>query len=169
MRASRALLLVAAGAVVVSGLAACTSSGSDASGGPVPGGEDGTALESAATTLAGALASGDFGEVGVSAGEPQAVSDEYAATVEGLGDLTPSVTLVGVSEPTGDPATATATYAWTWPVGPDGWSYQSEATFTQSDDEWLVDWDVATIEPSLSPSVTLDLVGLGARRGDILG
>ena len=40
---------------------------------------------------------------------------------------------------------------------------------TQVDDEWQAAWDVATIEPSLSPSVTLDLVSLGAKRGDILG
>ena len=47
--------------------------------------------------------------------------------------------------------------------------YTTEATLSQVNDEWLADWDVATIEPSLSPKVTLDLVSLGARRGDILG
>ena len=47
--------------------------------------------------------------------------------------------------------------------------YTTESTLSQVNDEWLADWDVATIEPSLSPKVTLDLVSLGARRGDILG
>ena len=169
MRAPRVLLHVAAGALVVSGLAACTSSGSDESGGSGGAADAGTALESAATALGGALASGDFAQVGFVADDAQAVSDEYAATVEGLGELTPSVDLVEVSDPAGDPATATATYGWSWPVGPDGWSYRTTASFSEVDGEWLADWDVATIEPSLHPAVTLDLVDLGAQRGDILG
>ena len=107
--------------------------------------------------------------MGFSSADPAAVTEEYATVVEGLEDLTPTVTLADVSEPSGDPATATATYDWTWPLGPDGWQYSSQATLTQTDDEWLADWDPATIEPTLGPKVTMDLVGLGAKRGDILG
>jgi cell division protein FtsI/penicillin-binding protein 2 len=123
----------------------------------------------AAEALGAALASGDFSSVGFTSADPQAVTDEYAATVAGLGDLTPTVTLAGVSDPTTVEREATATYDWSWPIGPDGWSYQTEAPLSMLDDEWLVDWDVATIEPSLHESVTLDLVSLGAERGDILG
>ena len=81
----------------------------------------------------------------------------------------PDVSLGEVTTPTGNPATATATYDWTWPIGPDGWSYSSQASFSERDGEWLLGWDVATIEPSLHDAVTLDLVTLGAQRGDILG
>ena len=119
--------------------------------------------------MAAALATGDFAAVAFTSADPQAVADEYAATVEGLGDLTPTVTLAGVTEPTTAEPRATATYDWSWPIGPDGWSYQTEAPLSLLDGEWLADWDVATIEPSLHESVTLDLVSLGAKRGDILG
>ena len=86
------------------------------------------------------------------------MGDEYAAIVEGLEDLTPTVTVADIGEPSGsqsdEPAdeqpTAMATFDWTWPLGPDGWTYSSQATFTQDDGEWLAEWDVATIEPSLS-------------------
>ena len=144
-------------------LTACTSDdpGSDEPDVPSP--------AAAAEALGAALASGDFGSVAFTSADPQAVTVEYAATVEGLGDLTPTVTLAGVSDPTTVEPSATATYDWTWPIGPDGWSYQTEAPLSLLDDEWQVGWDVATIEPSIHESVTLDLVSLGAARGDILG
>jgi cell division protein FtsI/penicillin-binding protein 2 len=157
--------------VVVSLVTACTSGGDDpdATAGTGGGSDSGTALEAAAGALADALASGDFAPVGFTGTDPRAVEEEYAATVEGLEDLEPTVTLADVAEPSGEQPTATATFDWTWPIGPDGWTYTSQATLSESDDEWLVEWDVATIEPSLSTSVTLDLVSLGAKRGDILG
>ena len=151
--------------LALTSLTACT--GDEASTPPESG--DTSSPDGAAQTLADALASGDFGDVGFTSADPAAVTDEYATVVEGLEDLTPTVTLADVSEPSGDPATATATYDWTWPLGPDGWQYSSQATLTQTDDEWLAEWDPATIEPTLGPKVTMDLVGLGAKRGDILG
>ena len=58
--------------------------------------------DGAAQTLADALASGDFADVGFETADPAAVTEEYAAVVEGLEDLTPTVTLADVSEPSGD-------------------------------------------------------------------
>jgi hypothetical protein len=165
MRRRRVLVQMTGLFLALTSLTACT--GDDAST-PAESG-DVSSPDGAAQTLADALASGDFGDVGFTTPDPAAVSEEYAAVVEGLEDLTPTVTLADVSEPSGDPATATATYDWTWPLGPDGWQYSSQATLTQTDDEWLAEWDPATIEPTLGPKVTMDLVGLGARRGDILG
>ena len=123
MRVRRFLALLTAVAVVAT-TAACT--GDDSSQPPESG--DITSPDAAAQTLADALASGDFGQVGFIAGEPADVTEEYAAVVEGLADLTPTVGLADVSEPSGDPATATATFDWTWPIGPDGWMYTTEAT-----------------------------------------
>ena len=165
MRRRPVLVQLAGLFLALTGLTACT--GDDASRPPESG--DISSPDGAARTLADALASGDFADVGFGSADPAAVTEEYAAVVEGLEDLTPTVTLADVSEPSGEPATATATYDWTWPLGPDGWQYSSQATLTQTDDAWLADWDPATIEPTLGPKVTMDLVGLGAKRGDILG
>ena len=162
MRVRRFLLV---GAALL--LTACTSDESSGPGDPTAG-ADGGSPEAAAQELAGALVTGDFAGVAFDGNDPAAVGEEYATTVEGLGDITPTVTVADVTEPE-DGGTATAVFDWTWPIGPDGWTYSSEATLTQVDDEWQATWDVATIEPSLSPSVTLDLVSLGAERGDILG
>ena len=70
------------------------------------GSDSGTALEAAAGSLADALASGDFSAVGFTSADPQAVGEEYAATVEGLEDLEPTVTVADVSEPSGEQPTA---------------------------------------------------------------
>jgi cell division protein FtsI/penicillin-binding protein 2 len=166
MRRARPVLAAAA-LLLVTG---CTSD--DSSGpGDVSGGEDGASPEAAAQVYADALASGDFADVSFGDGDdPAAVGEEYATTVKGLGELEPTVSVADVSEQAGaETPTATATFDWTWPIGPDGWQYSSQATLTELDDEWQATWDVATIEPSLSPTVTLDLVSLGSRRGDILG
>ena len=166
-----ALVHLAALSLTVAVLAACTSGDPDElrSGRQAAAATRGTALEAAAGSLADALTSGDFSAVGFTSADPQAVGEEYAATVEGLEDLEPTVTVADVSEPSGEQPTAAATFDWTWPIGPDGWTYSSQATFSEADGEWLAEWDVASIEPSLSESVTLDLVSLGAKRGDILG
>ena len=148
--------------LALSALVACTSDDSGDPGGGTGGGSDtGTAVEAAAGALADALASGDFTAVGFTTTDPQAVGEEYAATVEGLEDLEPTVTVADVSEPSGEQPTATATFDWTWPIGPDGWTYSSQAALEESEDEWLAEWDVAAIEPSLSTTVTLDLVSWG--------
>ncbi len=151
---------------LVATTAACT--GDDSS--TPPGIGDVTTADGAAQALADGLASGEFADVAFAEADPAAVGEEYAKTIEGLGEVTPSVTVADVAEKAdADPPAATATLDWTWPIGPDGWEYSTQAALTRLDDEWQAQWDVATIEPSLSPGVTLDLVSLGARRGDILG
>ncbi len=163
MRVRRLLALVCAVAVALTG-AACTGDSSE----PPPSG-DTTSADAAAQTLADALVSGDFAQVGFSDQDQAAITEQYAATVEGMEGLAPSVTVAEVGDPQGDPASATATYDWTWPIGPDGWQYSTQVDFVESDGEWLLDWDPATVEPSLGESVTLDLVSLRPKRGDILG
>jgi len=161
--------------VVLMALSACTSGDDSGDQGP-----QAPSAEPAAQALATALGSGDFSAVALAGGDPASVAQEYADIVAGMGELEPEVTLAGVGAPatptesTGteqaDPDTsAVATYDWSWPVGPDGWHYQTEVPLTLLDEEWQVDWAATAIEPSLSPGVTLDLRTLAPARGDILG
>ena len=164
-----ALVHLVALSLTVAVLTSCTSGDPDDCRPAESGGDEGTALEGGRRRLADALASGDFSDVAFTSADPQAVGEEYAAIVEGLEDLEPTVTVAEVADPSGEPPTAAATFDWTWPIGPDGWTYSSQATFSEADGQWVAEWDVATIEPSLNTKVTLDLVSLGAKRGDILG
>ena len=122
--------------------------------------------QDAAASLATALASGTFTEVGFTDATPADVTKAYAEVVDQMGDLEPSVT-AGQVEESGD--TATAPLTWSWPVAGEKWSYDTEALLTRVDDEWQVGWDPALIEPSLGEAVTLDLIPVAAARGEILG
>jgi cell division protein FtsI/penicillin-binding protein 2 len=122
--------------------------------------------QDAAGRLAGALESGAFTKVGFSEVTPADVSRTYAEVVDGMGDVEPSVT-AGPVEESGDSATAPLT--WSWPVGGREWTYDTEAALTRVDDEWLVAWDPAVVEPSLREASTLDLTPVAAQRGEILG
>jgi cell division protein FtsI/penicillin-binding protein 2 len=122
--------------------------------------------QDAAASLATALASGTFTEVGFTDATQADVTKAYAEVVDQMGDLEPSVT-AGQVEESGD--TATAPLTWSWPVAGEKWSYDTEALLTRVDDEWQVGWDPALIEPSLGEAVTLDLTPVAAARGEILG
>ncbi|GCD90310.1 penicillin-binding transpeptidase domain-containing protein [Nocardioides sp. LS1] len=120
----------------------------------------------AADTLAGALSSGDFGDVGVHGGTPDAVTQDYATLVAGMGEVTPSVAASEVVE-SGD--TAKATLQWTWPIAGDEWTYTTTADWTLVDDEWLVDWDPAVVQGDLEDGQRLDVTPIAARRGPVVG
>jgi hypothetical protein len=149
---SAAVLVLATGSLVACDAAEKVS-------GPDPG--------EAADTLAAALASGDFTEVAL-AGEQtaQQVGADYRAVVEGMGDLTPTVTAGAVQEE-GD--AASATLAWTWPVGGEEWSYTTDVALTKATDEWRVAWSRALVEPSLTDATVLDVTPIGGPRGLVLG
>src|SRR5262247_3468441 len=85
------------------------------------GGNDGPDPQDAADALASALASGDLGDL--------EFTDETADAVTESG------------------GTATATLAWSWPVGAQEWSYTSEVTLKKVDDEWQVLWQPSVVEP----------------------
>jgi cell division protein FtsI/penicillin-binding protein 2 len=122
--------------------------------------------QDAAGRLETALESGTFTGVGFSEATPADVTRAYAEVVDGMGDVEPSVT-AGPVEESGD--TATAPLTWSWPVAGRDWTYDTEAGLIRVDDEWLVGWDPAIIEPTLSQGMTLDLTPIAARRGAILG
>ena len=95
MRPRQVLVQLAGLSLALTSLTAC--SGDDARTPPQSG--DISSPDGAAQTLADALASGDFGDVGFGSTEPTAVTEEYATIVEGLEDLTPTVILADLSEP----------------------------------------------------------------------
>nr|WP_157345327.1 penicillin-binding transpeptidase domain-containing protein [Nocardioides sp. MAH-18] len=123
--------------------------------------------DDAADTLALALVGGDFSDVALTSGQTvDEVATDYSTVVEGMGDLTPTVTAGGVEE---DGETASATLAWTWPVGGEEWSYTAPVTMTKAGDEWQVEWSRALVEPSLREGSVLDVTPVAGDRGLILG
>ena len=156
MGVHRTLVTLATGSLVAALLTGCDSAAGPS--GPDP--------ADAAATLAAALGSGSFTAVGFTDATPRAVTQEYDATVAGMGQATPTVT-AGDVQTTG--ATATATLSWSWPVADQEWTYDTEATMTRVDDEWQVAWDPALIEPSLNPDVVLDAATIAAARGAVTG
>ncbi|WP_028637800.1 penicillin-binding transpeptidase domain-containing protein [Nocardioides sp. URHA0032] len=143
-------------AVLVVALTACNPS--DTVTGPDP--------QEAADTLADALESGDFADVAFTDSTPDEVTAEYGEVVEGMGELQPVVTAGDVEEGDG---TATAPISWTWPVGGDEWTYTTEATMTETDDQWQIAWSRELVESSLGRKSVLDLTPIAAARGPIVG
>ncbi|QBR93013.1 penicillin-binding transpeptidase domain-containing protein [Nocardioides euryhalodurans] len=119
----------------------------------------------AAEQLATGLASGELDEVAVA--ESVDAGADYAAIVEGLGEVTPTVTVEEVTEGEGD--TATATLGWSWPVSEQDWTYSTEAAMSLVDDTWQVTWEPAVVEPSLRTGGTLALRSVTPPRADIVG
>ena len=130
--------------------------------------EDESAADGAADKLAAALEAGDFGDVDLSGSTTKEVRKDYAATVDGMGGREPTVTVEKV-EVAEDGDTATATLAWSWPVGEQEWSYETAAEFKGSGGEWAVNWARSVVEPTLTPTSVLDATTVGGRRGDITG
>ena len=124
--------------------------------------------EDAAEALATGLASGDLGEVVFTGETPAGATKARADAFEGLGELEPSVELAAVEEAE-DAATATATLAWSWPVGEQEWAYETEAALTLDGDTWQIAWAPTLLEPSLKKGESLDLDPITAERADIAG
>ncbi len=143
--------------VVVAGLLAGCSATEKVTG-PDP--------DAAAEALATGLASGDLGDVALTGETPEGAAKAHADAFEGLGEIEPTVEVAAVEE-TDD--AATATLAWTWPVGEQEWAYETEAALTLDGDTWQVAWSPTLLEPSLEKGEVLDLDPIPADRADIIG
>ncbi|ROP44733.1 penicillin-binding transpeptidase domain-containing protein [Pseudokineococcus lusitanus] len=103
------------------------------------------------------------------------VAAAYAATVEGVGDLRPEVTLVDVVRPEGSEgtgATATATLRLSWAVGP-GRTTETELPLTATGDDretsgWTAEWSAGVVDPALAEGDALGLDRTPAVRGDVV-
>lgn len=142
------LLTLALGA---SGLLAACDVGAD---------EDGA--RAAAEKVAGGLAGRDL--TGLPVDDAQGAAS-YPGIVRGLRP-DPTVT-VGDVEVDGD--RATAKLAWSWPLGAQSWTYESELTLEADGDDWTAAWSPQAVHPDLADGEVLDVDVLAADRGDITG
>jgi cell division protein FtsI/penicillin-binding protein 2 len=137
------------------------------------GGEDTPDPEPVAESLADALVTGDLTPVPWTDETAPEAATTHARIVDGMGEVTPAVRVGDVTEREAtdtEPATATATLSWAWPLGEqEEWSYATEAALTLVDGEWRVTWDPALVEPSLHGAVVLDATPIAAPRGDLVG
>lgn len=127
-------------------------------------GEDGADPEPVAEALAEGLAAGDL--TGVELTDATGVQEQYDAIVEGLGELTPRVEVTDLTE---SEATATATLGWSWAVTEQDWTYTTSAQLSRVGGEWVVEWSPSIVEPSLRRGGSLELTGITAARGEIVG
>lgn len=123
--------------------------------------------DQAAADLATGLAGGDLSAVTFTDTTGAEATTALTTAVEGLGEITPTVEVTGITDPVDD--AATATLAWSWPVAETPWDYTTEAPMTLVDDEWRVAWSPTVLEPSLAEGEVLDTTPIAARRGDITG
>jgi cell division protein FtsI/penicillin-binding protein 2 len=137
--------------VAVSALAGCTDSGPDP--------------EDTAEALEEALSSGELPAELFTEGSPQ---EEYDEVVAGLEELDRRVELEEVATDETDDTT-TATYTWSWTVGDQEWTYQTQAPLTEGEESWTADWAPSLVEPSLETGETLDVTRTAADRGQITG
>ena len=118
--------------------------------------EDEANAEGAADDLAASLEAGDFADLELAGSTSKEVKKDYAATVEGMGGLEPTVSAAG-AEVAEDGDTATVTLAWSWPVADEQeWAYETEAELTGSGSDWAVTWSRSIVEPSLTDTSVLD-------------
>lgn len=150
-------LAAAAVLLLALGLAACDQ---------VPGVEPDPEPDQAAADLAAGLAGADLGAVVFTDVTGAQATEAYAATVEGLGEVEPTVEVTGIDE---SAEATTAALSWSWPIADEPWTYESQAPLELVDGEWRVVWSPAVVEPSLDAGEVLDVTQIAARRGDITG
>ncbi len=151
-RAGAAALVV----TLAGSLVACTEEGDE---GPDP--------RPAAEALASALATGDLEEVELGGPLAAEAPAAYDATVAGLGEVDPEVTVEDVQQDDG--SAATATLAWSWPLAEEPWTYTTEVALERSGEDWVPVWDPTVIEGSLAEDELLDATTVTPARGDVLG
>jgi len=139
----------------VSLLAACSASEPE---------EEGADPEPVAQALADGLAAGDLSDVELA--DPVGVEQQLTEILEGMGDLTPRVELTEVTESDG---AATATLGWSWSITEQDWTYTTTAQLSRVDEAWVVEWEPSIVEPSLRRGGSLELTGITAARGEIVG
>ena len=81
--------------------------------------------------------------------DPAAAQLEIETIFAGMDGITPEVTVKEVDySTTADTARATLTFA--YPLGENGWTYETVAPLTLVDDEWRIDWTPTIIHPELT-------------------
>ncbi len=133
---------------------------------------DGVDAEDAAADLAEALTAGDLGGLTMAdTPDPQAW---WGQITDQMGDVTPTVEVTDVSEPSevarGEPRTATATLSWSWPLtDEDAWTYRTTADLVGGDGGWQVRAEPSLVAPGIDDGDVLRLSATEPARADILG
>jgi len=128
-----------------------------------------TAASAAAEQFARGAQARDLAPVAFVGAESAAVQEQYAAVVEGLGTASPELEVTGVRR-NGDEATADLT--WSWLVGADRWTYDTQLPLTAVDDQdapWEVRFTPQVVHPELEPDGVLGASRTLAERADVLG
>ena len=137
-------------------------------------------IDQDAASVAEALSTGDFSEVGLRSGSSEELSDGVENLHEPLGDLSPEVTVgeIEVDEPEDDspqPPTATVQLHHSWDleslgVEDDAWEYETEASLIYSEDAeaWQLDAGPEVIYPGYRGYEAVGLSTVPAQRGRIM-
>ncbi len=144
-------------------LTACTARAGPPSPTTDPGRPD-----QAVAALAAGMASRDVSQVPFAGATGTAVQAALAPLVTGMGSLKPAVT-VGAIDTQGSKATATLTYAWTFPGVTQQWRYTTSAQLVQEDGGWKTRWQPSILQPGLDGTNRLSERRDPASRGEILG
>lgn len=122
--------------------------------------------EPVAEVLAQALASHEWAEVPLLDRTADEVAASHGDLTEGMGEVDPRVEVVGVEE---NADRASVTLGWSWPLGEQDWTYETDGTLALSGDGWQVAWEPTLVEPSLQDGEVLDATTITPRRGEIRG
>ena len=122
----------------------------------------------AAAALAAGLAKKDLTPVAFAGATGSAVNAQLQPLVRGMGPLQPAVTVGGVTT-SGDEATATLTFRWSFPGVAEPWSYDSRAALVREGGTWKSIWQPSVLEPSLDAGHRLSQRRLYPERGEVLG
>ena len=160
-RGVRAAAALAAVALLVGGLAACSPHR------PTPDAE--------AAALASALAGGDFTQVALVAGapDPAAIAAARTAAFTGLGAVAPQVSVASVTVDAQDDTKATAGLHWVWDLGTaQPWTYDVTAPLQLVDGDggqvWQAQWRTSLLAPDLVGGEVLSTQRVAAGRGAVL-
>lgn len=142
-------------------LAGCTSSSPQ----PNP---DTNGAAPAAAALAAALAAKDLKPLAFVGAAGSAVDAEFQPLVKGMGPLQPVVSVRSV-DASGDRATATLSWSWTFPGIAKPWAYDTEAELDRTAGAWQPQWQPSVVESSLDATHRLSQRRLYPERGKVLG
>ncbi|MFP5220463.1 MAG: penicillin-binding transpeptidase domain-containing protein [Actinomycetes bacterium] len=98
--------------------------------------------------------------------DPAAAQQAYSAAVAGLGEALPEVHVLGVER---DGDSGTARLQWTWPFGPDGWTYETTLPVAADGDDWVAEPELTAVHPQLADGATLDAERVQPERAPVLG
>ena len=99
--------------------------------------------------------------------DASAAQAEFAAMTAGLGGVAPSVEVLAVRR---TELTGSAELKWTWPFGPQGWTYTTAVPLGGAGGAaWMARWAPNVLHPELVPGDVLAAKRAPAPRADLLG